>query len=373
MSGMGSKNSKTKSLMDPGPPFGSPAPGDFLPAGEFSDIKLTRVGSQWMTLIDPQTVAPMLITPTGSLQVAEIIRLVGGNFENGPFLSHLWTVGEVNGGTALQVQGEAVHSTNAQVNARAFSESARRARFVTATYNVSHQGVRLDPFDAGPNNVRRWGCFDPGGTNGANGVFFEVINNEIFVVRRRGGADVAPDGERVAEVDFNGGNTYVKDNDIHIYEIIYNAGSILFMQDRKLIHRMFAFQTVGFNTTHLCIGHDNENINGGNAQASIISRGSSIGRSGSQNAEPDFFRITGTGTFQIKDSPGRLHRIVINSLGVGTAEMTIFNSLIGAGPDIAIIDLSELRGTVNYETDFDQALTAVVTGAGTIDLTVVFD
>lgn len=372
MSQFGSKNSKTKGLHKPGPPFDGPSPGEFRPENEFTDEQLTRVGSQWMSIIDPQTVAPVLITPTGSLQVAEIIRLVGGNFENGALLPALWTAVEVNGGTALQIQGEVVLDTNAQVDASALVESSRRARFVTATYNISHQGVRIEPFDAGPNNVRRWGVYDPSGINGDNGIFFEVINNEIFVVRRRGGVDVAPDGERVSESNFNGGNTFVKDNNIHIYEIIYNAGSILFMQDRKLIHRMFALQTVGFNTTHLPIGHENTNINGGNVQAVLISRGSSIGRSGSENAEPDFFRIIAAGSGTIKDSPGRLHRVVVNGLGIGSANLTLFNSLTPAGPTIASIDLSKLFGTLTYETDFDQGLSFSING-NQLDLTLVFD
>ena len=343
-------------------------PSKVLVDALYSALQLNRTGGIWSTIQDSQTASPLLIAPTGAAQVAELIRLVGGNFVSSqPLLSHIWDIVLANGGTNVTTDGELILSTNTTANGSVIIESVRSARFITATYNISHQGVAI-PSPDNTDVIRRWGAFNPAGSS-INGIFFENNSGNISVVRLKN--DVV--AETVAESSFNGNNAFVKDGNVHIYEIIYNAGAINFMQDRKLIHRMSAASSAAFGTPHLKIGHKLENINGNIVNNELITRGSSISRIGSSSTIPEPFHITAAGTFFIKNSPGRLHRIIIGDRGVANSEITVFNSTTAADEVIAIIDSGDVAGSLDYAgLEFDIGLTILVDGAN-VDVTIVYD
>ena len=198
-----------------------------------------------------------LIAPNGTLNTGELIRLVGGNFIDGRgLLSHIWTEVFDNGGDTDFVEGEMILETNTTANGRARVESADQARFITATFNISHQAMSMPDFD-NTDVIRRWGCYDPTSVT-ENGVFYENDSGVFSVVRIKGGVEQ----ERVDSTLFTNESNLKFDSDIHIYEIFYNAGTIFFMQDGLLLHRLSSLDSAAFETPHLMLGHDIENING---------------------------------------------------------------------------------------------------------------
>jgi hypothetical protein len=333
---------------------------------KFREINSALTGSAVVNY-DPQTGAPVLISPGGAMNTAEIVRLVGGNFIAGePLLSHIWDENLINGGTTTTTDGELVLETNTTANGEVRVQSFRRARFITATFNLSHQAVATPDKD-NADVIRRWGVYNPDDAS-KNGIYFENSSGSINIVRIKN--DVV--AETVALADFNGQDAFVFDDNVHIYEIIYNAGTMFFQQDRKLIHKMQSLDAAAFGTPHLRVGHLVQNINSNTTNNSMITRGSSISRIGAHTAVPDFFTITAVGTFTIKNTPGRLHKINIVDKGIGSSMITAYNSTTGAGEIITTIDSSDVTGSIPFDVEFDTGLTIVTTGGNT-GLTVTYD
>jgi hypothetical protein len=190
------------------------------------------------------------------------------------------------------------------------------------------------------------------------------------VVRYKGGVEV----ETTAEASFNNTTTnpFIKDDNVHVYEIMYNAGTIFFLQDRKLVHKMASLNSAAYGTPHLRCGHWIYNKNGNTVDNKMVSRGSSIGRLGSRDVAPNFTFIDDNGTYFIKNNPGTLHKIILTDLGTGAATITLYNSTTGSGEIITKLDTNDVIGTLDYDLEFDDGLTIVAAG-GNVQFTVVFD
>ena len=332
--------------------------------------KVNRKQGAGTSLLDAETGADILVAPNGSANVGELIRLVGGNFVSGqPLLTNIWTTATVNGGSTSTTNGELILSTNTTANGEVRVQTARRARFITATFNIAHLAIST-PNNANANVVRRWGCFDPNGSGGTDGVYFENDGGTYTIKRVRNGVLQ----ETVAEASFSevADNPLVKNDNIAVYEIIYNAGTIFFYQNRKLLHRMNSLGTAAYGTPHLRAGFMVQNKNGNTTNNTLVTRGIGISRIGAAAVVPDFFRIDSSGTFTIKNTPGRLHRIVITDKGVGVATVTAYNNTAASGNIIAIIDSSDVQGVLEFQAEFDIGLTIVVSGS-TVGLTIIYD
>lgn len=320
-------------------------------------------------LIDAQTLGRMLMAPAGALNVAELIRLVGGNFESGTFSGLIYSVNEINGGTATIVLGEGVLATNTTADGAVQSNTINRARFITATFNIAHMAIQMENPN-NPNVIRRWGMYDPvDPIFSGDGVYFENSSGELRVVQRKGGVDAIIADENGTVAAFNGSdlagtsNTWVKDSNVHIYELIYNAGQVLFMQDRKLIHMFTSLVSVAFETVHLRLGAECNNINGNTTPNTLKTRGFACSRIGTKTTNPDFVRFTVAGTTLLKNGPGTLSRIIILDTGVGGAALTLYDNTTESGKIIAEIDLTDSLITLLFEFDFNFGLTAVFTGS----------
>lgn len=318
------------------------------------------------SLQNPDTGSPALIAPNGTLNVGDLIRLVGGNFISGrPLLSHIWTESFVGSGSTTTTDGELILSTGVVANSSSNVESFSSARFITATFNLTHQAIGLGN-RGNPDVDRIWGAIDTALTDG---VAFRNLSGAVSVVRFKNSSLV----EEVQEADFNGNFAFIKTDDVKIYEIFYNAGTIFFEQNGNLIHKMQSFDDAAFGTPHLKIGHMVTNINGNITNNTMVTRGSSISRIGSSSAVPRSFPIVTTGTFLIKNTPGRLHSIVITNKGAGVATIDVFNNIVGLAPIlISQINTSNVQGPLPFNVEFDNALTIVVGGAS-VSLTVIFD
>ncbi len=337
------------------------------PFGVYNNVGLTNFNHLNSALNDANSGSSAFIAPNGSTNVAEVVRLVGGNFVAGqPLISHLWTENLINSATTSVTDGELIMSTGTVADGEVRVQTFRKARFITATYNLSHQAVST-PNRSNTDVMRRWGCFNPDDAS-QDGVFWENDSGAIKIVRMKNNVRV----EVVEEVDFNGQDPFVFDDDVSIYEIIYNAGTIFFTQNRKLIHKMQALSDAAYGTPHLKVGHLVQNINGNTTGNTMITRGSSISRIGANSAIPDFFNITTPGTHLIKNTPGRLHRVIIGDHGMGATNLTIFNSTAGSGETISKLDMTEVQGVSEFNVEFDTGLTIVANGNG-IDITIIFD
>ena len=309
-----------------------------------------------------------LVAPNGTLNTGELIRLVGGNFIDGRgLLTHIWTELFNNGGSTTFTDGEMILETNTTANGRARVESTDESRFITATFNLSHQAMST-PDETNTDVIRRWGCYDPTSST-ENGIFFENDSGAFSVIRIKGGVEE----QRVLSTSFDNESNLIFDGEIHIYEIFYNAGTIFFLQDGLLLHKLSSLDSAAFETPHLKVGHDIENINGNTTANTLMSRGSSISRIGSSSAIPRPFVITTTGTFLIKNTPGRLHSIVITQKGVGSAVINVFNNVVAVAPFlVSPINSANVQGSLPFNVEFSDGLTVEVTGAS-VSLTVVFD
>lgn len=329
---------------------------------------------------DYETRGRQMVAPSGAVVVGELIRLCGGNFEGGVLLPNLWRTAFTGTGTAPILGGELEAQTGVTANSRSAVQAFQRARFVTATYNIAHLAIQTPGWD-NPNVIRRWGMFDPvqpvaPGLSG-DGVYFENNSGQIFICRMKSGVVV----EQVPEANFNGeiikgdrDGAFIKDDNLKVYEIIYNAGSAFFFQNRKLIHRLTSLDSAAYETVHLGLGLEVKNINGNTTNNIISTRGFSCSRIGSGLGQPNRQLLITSGSGLLKNSPGRLRRIIITKTGTAGADIILYdNNAAGAGgTKIQEIDLTETLIELTFDFDFDLGLSYVATGNG-FEVQVVFD
>jgi hypothetical protein len=318
-----------------------------------------EVGSR-TRLYDLQTNAEHSIAPTGAFETAELIRLIGGNFESGALPTVTWETAVTGSGTVTAVTGELIMSTGVTANSIAEVQSANRAEFTTATFNKAHLAFQMDNF-TNADVIREFGMFDPvTPIVSGDGVFFRNDGGTFSVVRRKGGADVA----EVFVADFNGGNMFTEDNNIHIYELVYNAGVILFMQDRKILHRMTSLDTVAYETTHLTLGARIENENGNTVDNTLESRGFSCSRIGTSSAAPDSITLNTPSTGLLKNSPGELASVIINDSGAAGATLELYDDVAAVGTPIVSLDLTAGLVALEYNRRLNNGLFFDVSGNG---------
>lgn len=318
------------------------------------------------SLHNPDTESPALVAPNGTLNVGDLIRLVGGNFISGrSLLAHIWTESFTGSGSTSTVDGELIISTGVVADSTAMVESFDTARFITATFNLTHQAIGNMGWD-NTDVDRIWGAID---NNLTNGVGFRNNAGAISVVRYKNSVLT----EEVLEASFNGNAAFIKSDSLKIYEIFYNAGTIFFEQNGNLIHKMQSTDSAAFGTPHLKIGHIVKNINGNIVDNKMTTRGSSISRIGSSSAVPRSFVIEAVGTYLIKNTPGKLHKIIVTQKGAGTSTIEVYNNIIAAAPKlISDISTANVQGDLAINVEFDDALTVVVSGTN-IGLTVTYD
>ena len=319
-------------------------------------------------LFDRETGSAPAISPSGAIETAELIRLIGGNFESGALLGHIWRQAAVGTGAVTSVNGEAVLSTGATANSSVQIQSFRRARFVTATFNKAHCAFSFPSFD-NPDVVRRFGFYDPVLTvaNNGDGVFFQNDGGVFSMQRRRNGVieDNVPSG------GFNGGNPLVADGNIHVYEFTYNAGRIDLLQDRKLLHRMLSISSVAYETIHLPLGSECINQNGNTTENTLLTRGFSTSRIGNASAVPEPFSITAAGSATIKNSPARVRNIIVTNAGSGAATISVYDSpTAGTNLIFSMTTSTLLDFPFNFETSNGLSYTAT---GNNFEIVVVFD
>jgi hypothetical protein len=205
-------------------------------------------------------------------------------------------------------------------------------------------------------------------------VFLENNSGVIRLVRIRAGAE-----EQVAlESEFNGndvpgtdGVKFVRDENVHIYEMVYNAGSVRLFQDLRLVHTMSYLLSVGYETTHLPIAMELVNINGNTTNNIMRSRGFSCSRIGSESAVPEPFSIILAGSDTIKNSPARLRSVIVTDPGSGSAFIEFFDSPTpGLNRIFGLSSSTKIAIPLNFETSNGLSYTATGTN---FEILVIFD
>lgn len=86
------------------------------------------------------------------------------------------------------------------------------------------------------------------------------------------------------------------------------------------------------------------------------------------------FSNTNTSTTTvIKNSPGVLKRVVINTKGTVASTVTIYNNTAGSGSIIGIIDSLNLSGSFEYNATATIGITIVTTGTVAPNVTVIYE
>lgn len=313
-------------------------------------------------LFDTETRSPFVVAPSGVIETGELIRLIGGNFESGPLPDVTWLTNNVGSGSGAVVNGELVLSTGAVADSIAEVQTANRAEFVTATFNKAHLAIQMEDVNA-PDVIREFGVFDPiqpaGLSTIQDGVLFRNNSGVISLVRQRGGSDV----EEIFENNFNGNVAFRKSEIVSVFELVYNAGVILFFQNRRLVHTMRSLLSVAYDTVHLAVALRVENINGNTAVNTLKTRGFSCSRIGTSSAQPDSVTIL-DGDGLLKNSPGELVSVIINEVGVAGATLELFDNIAAVGVPIISLDLTNDQIPIPYGRRLNNGLFYDTSGAG---------
>lgn len=82
--------------------------------------------------------------------------------------------------------------------------------------------------------------------------------------------------------------------------------------------------------------------------------------------------LTANATTVVKSGAGLLKGIFVNSLGTGTASITVYDNTAASGTKIATINAALLIGPFEYEATFTTGLTVVVASLLPPDITVIY-
>lgn len=302
------------------------------------------------------------LAPNGEVVAVPLYKLIGDVFTGASIDPNFWTTNLGTGGSANIASGQLTVSTGTTANNAVELTSVRTARFSGLAPNKLRIVVQL-PDTGVANNVRHWGMW-----TATAGATFEMNGTTFQLVTRKDGVDSA-----IASGSFNGqyGTTFAPGTASHFYEIIYQPRQVVWLADNRIIHTLSASATPWSNDLNLPIHIGNVNSGGSTTNVSFSLRIATIARFGIPQIQPTKKYIHGAGTFLLKNTPGNLHSIVINS-NTGTT-IAVYDALSAvAGTEIALVNPNQIT-TLNYsQLPFSTGLTVVTTGA-TIDCTIVYE
>jgi len=169
-------------------------------------------------IYDPGSASEAQVSPTGSLKTAIPEALVEGDFSGSVIDTEVWTETLVGTGTNTIGLGVAATKTGASAGGAVKVVSLDQGIF---TFGESFQfatGVYASDPIAG--NIRRWGVMD---ALEINGLFFELSDNDFYVVSRRAGIDA-----KINVAVFNHDKTFLPTTKNAAYIIRYTDDRAIF-------------------------------------------------------------------------------------------------------------------------------------------------
>lgn len=300
-----------------------------------------------------------VITPQGGIRNAPAYPLVGGVFTGSSLDTNNWTSTLAGSGAVSLGSGEVQLRTNTTANSTAMVRSNSLGRLISGTTNYSAIVMRLG--DTGvANNQKKWGAYS------ATAGYFFLLDGAVFkVASRKTSTDTVISS-------FNGGNTPVVDTNYHIYEI-YSIGQFAWLfQDGKLIHKFSPANATLVDDPSANITFENNNISSGAIDTSMWVTNAEMFRLGIPQLRSNFTRISTATSTLLKTGPGTLSKVIINTKGTTTANMTIYDNTSATGTIIGTLDcVNAVSNVIPYEVEFNNGL-FIVTTATAGDYTVIY-
>ena len=315
-------------------------------------------------------------TPNGEKRTAEPVRLVGTGFDGTTVDTNFWTATvDATAGPGSVTQASGALTLNSGTANSSFStlRSFRRARYVAGTPMRYRSQTQLgDTGIAG--NVRRWGVgYGASMPTITNGAWFQLSGTTFSVVTM-----LATTPSTVTS--FNGayGTSFVLDTNVHTFEIYYNTNKVYFLIDGKLLHTVSASAASwsAFSTLYAYA----DNVNTTNTVAKTISfRTLVVYRLGKLETATIYknFSTAQTGTV-LKQSSGRLHRIIIGTVGSTTTTVICYDGVTAVNP-IVSLSVDPTAGSyhaipqnIEVNTGFYDGLTLTTTGTGA-NITIIYE
>ena len=343
--------------------------------GVFHNVVTTRNGNIAQSVTDADLGFHQIVTPGGASKVASQTHLVGEPFGGAELNTTEWDIDLVGSGTQDATgAGELTMDTGTTADSAVEIESSDLARFIPANYNTTHHAVTIpDGASYAADNSRKWGAFEATNAAGGNGIYFEIDDGVWYVAHCLNGTPT-----RIEQDDWNGlgaGSFPTNSINANVYEIEYNAGSIIFRVNSNVLHRETLLATPYANDIHFPIGMSNTNYNGSTTDVSLKLRAASIYTLGKGLGQERPFYISGTNGAGdiVKTGAGHLGRVIFARAGGGSATVLIYDALIATN-QVGRIDIDK-NDTINVEYDFtfNIGLFVVITGTGTLGTTITFD
>lgn len=308
-------------------------------------------------------------TPTGEMRMVEPFRLIGATFEGATIDANFWTTA-ATGTAATIAQGNAqlliTSGTGSGATITAFS--VRRARYVGGAAMRYRAVVQLDAPTA--NNTRRWGVgwgssAMPTVTDGA---WFEMNGTALTVTTMKGGT---PANVTV----FNGhlGTSFAPGTSVVTYEIYWTNSRVWFVVNGHPLHIVSASAATWANTMNFHAFADSVNSAAASSVTMAI-RVMTIYRLGKIETAPIWRNVNTTAVTALilKRGPGRLHRVLFNTIP-NTTIVSIYDALTATNP---ICIMNPPNGAtpfaMDFSLDFYNGLT-ITTTPNTADITVVYE
>ena len=320
-------------------------------------------------------------TPQGELRTVIPCQLAGTAFDldgnTGVPDNNFWVVDTSGGATVEQALGLVTlcGGTAATTHARLYSKT--RARYISGYSNKFHANITQDAATTG--NARKWGvAYGATMPTLTDGLWF-AFTDTVFSVNVS--LDDAP--TPILSGAFNGalGMTWAPIAETtYTYEIIWDHFGAWFLVNGVLLHRLVEVDGTPLTATlAMYIYTDNVNSSGQNPALNMYIRDTAIHRLGPASSSPTYYHIAGVtaGTgVQLKVGPGRLHKIILNSVGTGTT-VSLYDSPDTAANPIALIaptgaNAPALVTPLEYNLEFANGLWLVTAGAST-DATIVYE
>jgi len=340
----------------------------------YKNVVVTRNGNLAQSITDADTGFTAIVTAGGGLKIAEQTHLVGAPFGGAALSADKWDITLVGSGTQdASIPGELTMDTGTTSNSSVEIQTIDVARFIPANYNTTHHAVTIpDGASYETDNKRIWGAVD---FSTGNGVYFELDSGDWYVAHCINNVHT-----RIALIDWTGagaGAFPINSANANVYEIEYNAGSIVWRVNNNVMHRATLLGTPYAEAIHFPAGMSIENINGNTTDVSLKLRTASIYTLGKgQGADrPNYISGTnGAGTL-IKTGAGHLGKVIFarDGGGGGNATVLIYDAL-SATNQVGRIDISKDDTIViDYDFTFNIGLFVVIAGAGTLGTTITFD
>lgn len=350
----------------------TPANNEPLPVALYND--LGRQGSPVnpldIAVFDAKTGARQIVDQNGAAKVGEAIILVGDKFGTVTPSPLQWDTEFVGSGASLTRLGDQRIETGTTANSEARFQSTKRGRFMISQFNIYHGGIQVDNIPD-VNCERRWGMFNPIDAT-QDGCYWALIGGVWNVGFRRDGVETL-----VPQGDWTGPNVdlFNANPNLSVYEIQYNAGTVLFFQGPNFIHRITELTDTYAGIYDFKAGLEVKNINGNTTNNGINFRAHGCYRLGEERGEVVPYTF-GTGSHLLKAGAGFVAQASLSRTGSGggAAAALIYDSVDATGRLIGRIDVgADDVKPITMGGSFSDGLFAVVSGTGTITLNISFE